>query len=114
MKSPKALIMATASAAALSMGLVACGGGEESTNNTGSGGGSAVKFDQASTGVVNPSDKKGGTLRFASSADFDSADPGNQYYAFALNFSRLYVRTLMTYASKPGPEAAKFTPDLAE
>ncbi|HEY7485911.1 MAG TPA: ABC transporter substrate-binding protein [Streptosporangiaceae bacterium] len=64
--------------------------------------------------MVRPSDAKGGTLRFGQSDDFDSTDPGNTYYAFSLNFSRLYSRTLMTYASKPGKEGAKFVPDLAQ
>ena len=38
----------------------------------------------ASTSVVNPSDKKGGTLKFANSGDWDSLDPGETYYGYSL------------------------------
>ena len=37
--------------------------------------------------VVNPSDKKGGTLKFANSGDWDSLDPGDTYYGFSWNFA---------------------------
>lgn len=114
MKSPKVLITATVSVVAMSLGLAACGGGDDEGGGQSGGGGAAVKYDQASSAIVNPSDKKGGTLTFATTDDFDSTDPGNQYYAFAINFSRLYARGLMTYASKPGAESSKMVPDLAE
>jgi peptide/nickel transport system substrate-binding protein len=113
MKSPKFLITATAAAVTMSLGLVACGGGDDDTGG-GGGSGSAAKFDQGSTSVVRPSDKKGGTIRFGMSDDFDSTDPANMYYAFAIDFARNYSRTLTTYVSKPGQEGVKFTPDLAE
>ena len=38
-------------------------------------------FNAASTSVVNPSDKKGGTLKFANPGDWDTLDPGETYYA---------------------------------
>ncbi|WP_026313898.1 ABC transporter substrate-binding protein [Actinomadura flavalba] len=109
MKSPKVVTSAAAAAVALSLGLSACGGSDDS----GDGGGSA-KFDAGSTAVVNASDKKGGVLKYAQPDDFDSLDPANMYYAYALNFSRVYSRGLMTYASKPGTAGAEIVPDLAE
>jgi peptide/nickel transport system substrate-binding protein len=106
------LTTAAAGAIALSMGLAACGGGNGS--GSGSSGGGGVKFDAGSTGIVNPSDKKGGVLKMGMSDDFDSTDPGNTYYAFGNDFIRVYSRMLMTYASKPGVEGNKAVPDLAE
>jgi peptide/nickel transport system substrate-binding protein len=117
MKSPKVWTWMAAGAVTLSLGLTACGGDDGDgggTGGTGGGGGGAAKFDAGSTAVVNPSDKKGGVLKMGMSDDFDSTDPGNTYYAFGNNFIRLYSRTLMTYASKPGQEGTKPVPDLAE
>ncbi|WP_067826153.1 ABC transporter substrate-binding protein [Actinomadura kijaniata] len=109
MKSPKVVTSAAAGAVVLSLGLAACGGGDDS-----SGGTSSAKFDAGSTAVVNASDKKGGVLKMAQPDDFESLDPANIYYAYGLNFTRLYSRQLMTYASKPGTEGSKMVPDLAE
>lgn len=92
--------------AAGSMALSACGGG----GGNGSGGAS-TSYNEGVTKIVNPSDAKGGTLRFVSSSDFDSMDPGNMYYAFAWDFSRLYARPLTTFKSQPGK--ATIVPDLA-
>ncbi|MBB6171448.1 peptide/nickel transport system substrate-binding protein [Nocardiopsis mwathae] len=94
--------------AAAAMLLSACGGGATDGN------GGEAAFNQGETQVVNPSDATGGTLRYAISADFDSPDPGNMYYAFAWNFSRYYARTLLTYTGEPGTEGTELQPDLAE
>jgi peptide/nickel transport system substrate-binding protein len=112
MRSPKVLTTAVAGAIALSLGLAACGGGDNTAKNDA--GGSGAKFDAGSTAVVNPSDKKGGVLKVAQPDDFESLDPANIYYAFGLNFIRLYSRGLMTYTSKPGEAGATMSPDLAE
>src|SRR5829696_6996259 len=74
----------------------ACGGGGGGgTSNQGSGNQSGSSgFDAATTGVVNPSDAKGGTLKFANSGDWDTLDPGETYYAYSWNFARLYGRSL--------------------
>ncbi|WP_184391264.1 ABC transporter substrate-binding protein [Nocardiopsis composta] len=86
--------------------LSACGGG---------GGGDAdTEFDQGTTEVVNPSEEKGGTLRYAISANMESTDPGNAYYGNVWNFSRYFARTLYTYQSAPGDEGREVVPDLAE
>src|SRR5690606_17369613 len=70
-------------------------------------------FDKGSTEIVNPSDAKGGTLRFAISANMESTDPGNTYYGYVWNFSRYYARTLLTYAAAPGEAGTELVPDLA-
>jgi peptide/nickel transport system substrate-binding protein len=98
------------------LALAACGGGGGGgESNQGSGNQSAqAEFDAASKGIVNPSDKKGGTLKFANSGDWDSLDPGETYYQYSWNFARLYGRALMMFKSAPGKEGAQVTPDLAE
>lgn len=113
MRNRNTRLMATAGAIVLSLVLGACGGSGGGEGD-GGGEGGAVEFDAGSTKVVNQSDAKGGVLNFAHNDDFDSIDPGNQYYASSINFSRLYSRGLMTYASKPGVEGTKPAPDLAE
>lgn len=110
MKRPKVLTTAVVGACALSLGLTACGGGGDDDSD----GGATGKFDAGSTGIVNPSDHKGGVLKFAVTKDFDSTDPGDTYYAFGNNFIRLYSRTLVTYTSKPGADSTLPSADLAE
>src|ERR671913_1026048 len=93
----------------------ACGGGGGTSTNQASGdqtGGSG--FDAASTAVVNASETKGGTLKFANSGDWDTLDPGETYYAYSWNFARLYGRSLMMFKSAPGKEGNTLVPDLAE
>ncbi|GAB2487970.1 ABC transporter substrate-binding protein [Streptosporangium sandarakinum] len=118
MRKTKALALA-ALGTTLSMGLAACGGtAGGGGNNTGSGnqgtGASGTAFNDAYTKLVNASDAKGGTLKFALTDEPDSTDPGNTYYAWNWNFSRLYARPLMTYQPAPGEEGLKLVPDLAE
>lgn len=95
--------------AAASLFLSACGGAA-----TGGGGSdSDGSFDLGSTEVVNPSDKTGGTLKYAIAGDFDSTDPANTYYAFNWNFSRYYARTLLAFNPAPGEGATELIPDMA-
>ncbi|WP_242910323.1 ABC transporter substrate-binding protein [Actinomadura terrae] len=110
MKSPKVVTSAAAGIVVLGLGLSACGGGDDD----GGGGSGGAKFDAGSTAVVNVSDHKGGVLKFAQPDDFESLDPANIYYAYGLNFVRIFSRSLMTYNSKPGLEGSKMVPDLAE
>ena len=63
--------------------------------------------------MVNPSTTKGGTINFGNSSAPDSTDPGNTYYAYMWNFTRLYVMPLMTYKSCPGQCGLQVVPDLA-
>ena len=104
-------------AAGVSAGLLlaACGGGGTGgTQEPGTQASAQAVFNAASTSVVNPSDKKGGTLKFANPADWDSLDPGETYYGYAWNFARLYGRSLMMFQSAPGKEGNQLVPDLAE
>ncbi|MFB7937785.1 ABC transporter substrate-binding protein [Streptomyces sp. NPDC056049] len=71
-------------------------------------------FNGAIGKVVNPSDKKGGTLRLVSWMDADSWDPARSYSGWVWNMQRLYTRTLMTYAAAPGADGLSVVPDLAE
>ena len=99
--------------AAAALALAACGGGG-SGGGGGSNGQGHAGFNAAVTGVVNPSMKKSsGTLSFGLSSTPDSVDPGNTYYAFMWNFSRLYTMPLMTYKSCPGSCGLAVVPDLA-
>jgi peptide/nickel transport system substrate-binding protein len=109
-----------AGAAALSVILAACGGsssggsGSAASSSSSGGGSTKAEFNAAVGKVFNPSDAKGGTLRFANSGDWDSLDPADTYYAYSWNFIRLYGRTLVMFASAPGKDGAKLVPDLAE
>jgi peptide/nickel transport system substrate-binding protein len=101
------------------MALSACGGNP--TQSPGQGGASQSAAggvqdvaDGAINKVFNPSDKKGGTLKMANTADWDSLDPGNTYYGYALNFARLYGRALLMFKAAPGAEGNTLVPDLAE
>ena len=94
--------------------LAACGqpggGGEQEPG----GEAAASGFNAASTSVVNPSETKGGTLKFANQGDWDTLDPGETYYAYAWNFARLYGRSLLMFKSAPGKDGNTLVPDLAE
>jgi peptide/nickel transport system substrate-binding protein len=98
--------------AVATLALAACGGGSSSSGGGGSSS-SGAGFNAAVTKVVNPSNHKGGTLTFGFSSTPDSTDPGNTYYAFMWNFTRLYTMPLMTYKSCPGSCGLQVVPDLA-
>ncbi|MGE5135833.1 MAG: ABC transporter substrate-binding protein [Gemmatimonadota bacterium] len=95
-------------AGAAALVLAACGGGGGGGGTTGSAG-----FDVATNGVVNPSSHKGGTIVYGNSSGPDSTDGGNTYYAFNLNFSRLYATPLTTYASCARACGSGIVPALA-
>src|SRR5262249_7144038 len=104
-----------AGSAAFALVLSACGGGGCTSTNPSSGPKGASGFNAGSSGIVNPSDKKGGTLKMANSDDIDSYDPARTYYAWGWNFTKsFYVRTLVTNSSKPGKEGTNLVPDLAQ
>lgn len=101
---------AIASVLALSLGAAACGGGDDSDGNGGGNG----KKDAALSSIVNASTKKGGTVTYEHSDVPDSLDPGNTYYGWVQNFSRLYARALTTFKPAAGKEGLEVVPDLAE
>jgi peptide/nickel transport system substrate-binding protein len=88
--------------------LAACGGGGGKPSSTTSAG-----FNAAVSKVVNPSTHKGGTIVYDNSSTPDSTDPGNTYYAFNWDFTRLYATPLMTYESCPGSCGRTLVPALA-
>jgi peptide/nickel transport system substrate-binding protein len=122
MKRRGTLVVSASAAALAALSLAACSS-SSSSGTTGSSGspassgaaaGGAAAFNAGTTGVVNPSSTKTtGTLSFALSSTPDSLDPGNTYYAWTWNFSRLYATPLMTYKSAPGAAGNTLVPGLA-
>jgi peptide/nickel transport system substrate-binding protein len=109
----KTAVAAIAAGMVIALGLTACGSNKPTTNN--SGGAVAAPAYNAGIGhVFNPSNKKGGTLRFAHSGEWDSLDPADTYYGYSWDFIRLYGRSLTMFAPKPGADGVKLIPDLAE
>ena len=103
-------MMAVAAGAVLALGITACSGGSTSTTSNASGGTTAVQ--NAGVGkVFQPSNVKGGTLRFGMPGDWDSVDPGDTYYGLSWNFLRNYARTLTVF--KATAEGIKLVPDMA-
>jgi peptide/nickel transport system substrate-binding protein len=94
------------------LGIAACSGSSSSssgpTSNTG-----ASAYNAGVTSVVNPSSAKGGTLIYDNSSTPDSFDPGNTYYAWVLNFDRLFTMPMFTYKSCPGTCGEQLVPMLA-
>jgi peptide/nickel transport system substrate-binding protein len=101
-------------AAALAMGLAACGGSSGGGGGSGTNTSSKAAYNAATTSVFNPSTKKGGTIRMANAGDWDSLDPADTYYGYSWNFIRLYGRTLTMFKPGPGAEGTTLVPDLAE
>jgi peptide/nickel transport system substrate-binding protein len=99
--------------AAAAITLAACSGGSSSSGGGGGGSTSSSGFNAAVTSVTSPSSAKGGTINFGNSSAPDSTDPGNTYYAYMWDFTRLYVMPLMTYKSCPGKCGLQVVPDLA-
>ncbi|GAA1275101.1 ABC transporter substrate-binding protein [Sphaerisporangium rubeum] len=115
----KSTLGVTALGAVLALGLSACGGGgTPATSQSGSaapdGGGAKPEFNAALTQVFNPSDKKGGILKFANAGDWDSLDPADTYYGYSWDFVRLYGRSLVMFKPAPGKDSSQLIPDLAE
>ncbi|MFF4305678.1 ABC transporter substrate-binding protein [Streptomyces sp. NPDC001601] len=104
------LTAAVATVLAVSLAAAAC----SSSKDTNSGGGGTGKKDAALDSIVNVSSKKGGTVNLEDSDVPDSLDPGNTYYGFVQNFSRLYARTLVTFKPAAGKDGLTVVPDLAD
>jgi len=109
-------------AAIAALALTACTTGEptadlgESNNPpsapTPTSGDLAPEFNAATTRIVNPSTRAGGTLRLGAFADANSWEPARTYYAWVNDLQRLYARTLMGFAPDPR-QASTVVPDLA-
>ncbi|WP_443060958.1 ABC transporter substrate-binding protein [Streptomyces sp. NBC_00464] len=103
-----------ATAVVLMLGASACNGSDDDSSGSTGGKGGSGATDAALTSIVNPSDKQGGTLKLEMSDEPDSLDPGNTYYGWVQNFSRLYGRTLTSFKPAAGKEGLEIVPDLAE
>jgi peptide/nickel transport system substrate-binding protein len=106
----RALAALTAAAA---LSLSACGGGGGSNGGDNGGTSATPSFNAAMTKVYNPSDAKGGIIKFANSSDWDTLDPGETYYGYSWNFARLYGRSLLMFRAAPGEKSSELVPDLA-
>ncbi|MER5637606.1 ABC transporter substrate-binding protein [Kitasatospora sp. NPDC002227] len=106
-------LAAAALAATLALTISACGGSKSGGTSPSAGASAQGGFNAAVDKVLNPSDKKGGTLNLWTSTDADSMDPGRAYYASVWNFERYYARTLLAFDGKPGKDGLKLVPDLA-
>lgn len=100
--------MAVAAATAFALVLTGCSKTKTTTTT-----GTKAAFNAGVGAVFNPSTKKGGTLTFANSGDWDSLDPADTYYGFSWNFIRLYGRSLTMFKSAPGAAGTQLVPDLA-
>jgi peptide/nickel transport system substrate-binding protein len=101
--------MLTAVGVIAALTAASCGG----SSGGGSHRSSSGSFDSAVNSVVRPSSAKGGTITYDSTGAPDSTDAGNTYYAFNLNFTRLYATPLTTYKACPGKCGVALVPGLA-
>ncbi|MBW8738559.1 MAG: ABC transporter substrate-binding protein [Streptomyces turgidiscabies] len=106
----RSALAAVAAIGSASLVLAGCSKADDGKTN----GTKAAGANAATKGVVNVSDKKGGTVTYELSDVPDSFDPGNTYYGYMFNFSRLYARSLMTFKPGPGEKGNELVPDLAE
>src|SRR5262245_56084501 len=104
------LVTAIALGSVLALGLSAWRGGgtTDITNHT------TPEFNAALGKIFNPSEKTGGTIKFANSGDWDTLDPGETYYGYSWDFLRLYGRALVMFKPGPGDQSNELIPDLAE
>ncbi|MBC9711513.1 ABC transporter substrate-binding protein [Streptomyces sp. TRM66268-LWL] len=103
-----------ATALALALTASACGDSDDGDGDNNNKNGKKAAADAALESIVNPSSKKGGTVTFEHSDVPDSLDPGNNYYGWVQNFSRLYGRSLVSFKPAAGAEGLELVPDLAE
>ncbi|MGC0374663.1 ABC transporter substrate-binding protein [Streptomyces sp. SAI-229] len=106
----RSALAAVAAIGSASLLLSAC---SKADDNSDSNGKKSAEANAATKGVVNASTQKGGTVTYEYSDVPDSFDPGNTYYAYMYNLSRLYARPLMTFQPGAGEEGNTLVPDLA-
>jgi peptide/nickel transport system substrate-binding protein len=102
------MVTAVAAASVLALALSACQTTPTTTTEV------KQEFNAANGKIFNPSEKKGGIMKFAISEDWDSVDPGDTYYGLSWNLARLYTRALTMFKVVPGEAGNELTPDLAE
>ncbi|MET9257831.1 ABC transporter substrate-binding protein [Streptomyces sp. NPDC048182] len=106
----RSALAAVAAIGSASLLLSACSKADDSSDNNGN---KSAEANAATKGVVNASTQEGGTVTYEYSDVPDSFDPGNTYYAYMYNLSRLYARPLMTFKPGAGEEGNTLVPDLA-
>jgi peptide/nickel transport system substrate-binding protein len=112
MKRRRSICLAALGAAG-ALGLAACSSGSNASSDSSPSSAINQTYNAGNTSVVNPSTHRGGTLTIAYSGTPDSFDGGNAYYAWVLNFSRLYETPLIVYKSCPGACGLQAVPGLA-
>ncbi|MBT2674932.1 ABC transporter substrate-binding protein [Streptomyces sp. ISL-14] len=105
----RSTLAAVAAIGSASLLLSACSKADDGSEN----GNKSAGANAATKGVVNASTQKGGTVTYEYSDVPDSFDPGNTYYAYMYNLSRLYARPLMTFKPAAGEAGNELVPDLA-
>ncbi|MGW5635119.1 ABC transporter substrate-binding protein [Streptomyces sp. NPDC003832] len=108
----RSALAAIAAIGTVSLVLSGCSKADDNKDN-GDGSNKSAGADAATKGVVNASTAKGGTVTYEYSDVPDSFDPGNTYYAYMYNLSRLYARPLMTFKPAAGDAGNELVPDLA-
>lgn len=93
--------------AATSLVLAACGAGDDDNVEIPE----MPSLEVTSGQILNPSDKRGGTLVALNDSDCDYWDPQRTYYAYCWTQQRWISRTLLTY--KPSPGDIELVGDLA-
>ncbi|MFF5479366.1 ABC transporter substrate-binding protein [Streptomyces sp. NPDC012935] len=106
----RSMLAAVAVVGSASLLLSACSKADDNSDNNGN---KSAGANAATKGVVNASTQKGGTVTYEYSDVPDSFDPGNTYYAYMYNLSRLYARPLMTFKPGAGEAGNELVPDLA-
>lgn len=107
----RSALAAVAAIGSASLLLSACSKADDNSDKNGN---KSAGANAATKGVVNASTQKGGTVTYEYSDVPDSFDPGNTYYAYMYNLSRLYARPLMTFKPGAGEAGNELVPDLAE
>jgi peptide/nickel transport system substrate-binding protein len=105
-------IAALAAATAFALVLTGCGS-SNSSSPSGSTKAATPKFNAANGAIFNPSTKKGGTITYANSGDWDNLDPADTYYGYSWDFIRYYGRSLVMFKPAPGDAGTQLVPDLA-
>jgi len=109
----RSIFAATAVGAIAALMISACSSSSSSSGSSPTSTSGAAAFNAGTTGVLNPSSAKGGTLTFDNNSVPDSFDPGNTYYAWVLNFDNLFTMPMFTYKACPGSCGLQLVPDLA-
>jgi peptide/nickel transport system substrate-binding protein len=107
-------------AAAVALGLAACGGDDDEAADTSGGGGGSSDITEVLAQLGGPvtygTVAKGGTYRIANTdfAQSSGFDPSGEYFAQDwMIFNNLMLRTLVSYPFTAGAAGNKLVPDLA-